>query len=152
MVPEGPASDPSGDHLRLAEHESVGKEIVEQDPEIRSRLEAAGISPQRVYRIFTRESTEIFTNLVSSDLDADRIDYLLRTAHHTGLPYGSVDLDYLLSQMQLDEQDVLCIKPHAVRAADHFLLSRVFSYGLPLTMLAFSRRSGSFPSLPKAIT
>ena len=41
-----------------------------------------------------------FANLVSSDLDADRIDYLMRTAHYTGLPYGSVDLAYLLSQLR----------------------------------------------------
>ena len=73
-----------------------------------------------------------YSNLVSSDLDADRIDYLLRTAHHTGLPYGSIDLPYLLSQMRIekrpDKQPRLCLTEKALKTADHFLLCRYFDY------------------------
>jgi HD superfamily phosphohydrolase len=61
-------------------------------------------------------------------MDADRIDYLLRTAHHTGLPYGTVDLDYIISQMRLDSDSKICITQKALRAADHLLLCRYFDY------------------------
>ena len=67
-------------------------------------------------------------NLISSDLDADRIDYLLRTAHHSGLPYGSVDLDYIISQMRVDKDRKVCLTMKALRAADHMLLCRYFDY------------------------
>ena len=69
-----------------------------------------------------------FANLISSDLDADRIDYLSRTARHTGLPYGSVDIDYLLSQMRLDNEKRICLDPSALRTVEHFLLGRYFDY------------------------
>jgi HD superfamily phosphohydrolase len=107
-------------------HERASREVVNQDSEIASVL--AGHEPARITAIFMREEPPAFANLVSSDLDADRIDYLLRTAHHTGLPYGSVDLEYIISQMRVDEQGRVCLSSKAVRAADHFLLSRFFDY------------------------
>ncbi|MEX2163727.1 MAG: HD domain-containing protein [Sulfuricaulis sp.] len=109
-------------------HEEVGKEILDSDNEIHQILRKAGVDPRDVYSIFLREKPPRFANLVSSDLDADRIDYLLRTAHHTGIPYGSVDLPYLLSQMRLDADDRICLTEKALGAADHFLLGRYFDY------------------------
>jgi HD superfamily phosphohydrolase len=82
---------PTGDEPFLEKyfmHERVGKEVITQDPTIRRRLKQAEIDPKSIYSIFLRENPPRFSNLISSDLDADRIDYLLRTAHHTGLPYG----------------------------------------------------------------
>ena len=109
-------------------HEQVGKKIVHEDRDIKAILDAAKIDPSKISAIFLRESPPKFANLVSSDLDADRIDYLLRTAHHTGLPYGSVDLTYLLSQLRVDKEDRICLTRKAVRTAEHFLLSRYFDY------------------------
>lgn len=110
------------------DHEDLGKEIVTRDPQLTSVLTEAGLDPSWVASMFKGERPYRFTNLISSDLDADRIDYLLRTAHHTGLPYGSVDLDYILSQMRVDGEDNLCLTRKALRAADHFLLCRYFDY------------------------
>jgi HD superfamily phosphohydrolase len=109
-------------------HERVSQQICEKDPELRSILRRARIKPVELYSIFNRQNPPRLANLVSSDLDADRIDYLLRTAHHTGLPYGSVDLAYLLSQMRVDQDDRICITSKALRTADHFLLCRYFDY------------------------
>ena len=109
-------------------HESVGKHVVRVAPELRDLLAGEDYDPKDVTDIFTREHPPRFGNLVSSDLDADRIDYLLRTAHHTGLPYGSVDIDYLLSQMQVDDDGLICLPAKAMRAAEHFLLCRYFDY------------------------
>ena len=110
------------------DHESVGKEILTTDPDVLKGLQEFGISPESVYQIFTREKPPRFSNLISSDLDADRIDFLLRTAHHTGLPYGQVDLPYILSQIRVDSEERICIHPKALRTADHFLLGRYFDY------------------------
>ncbi len=78
-------------------HERVGKEVLTRDSELQELLARYGYRPEEIYSVFIREQPPRFANLISSDLDADRIDYLLRTAHHTGLPYGSVDVDYLLT-------------------------------------------------------
>ena len=110
------------------QHEDLGKQILLHDQELNQTLTRAGYAPETVFGIFTREKPMQFTNLVSSDLDADRIDYLLRTAHHTGLPYGSVDIDYLLSQMRIDNKSRICLTEKALKTADHFLLCRYFDY------------------------
>lgn len=108
-------------------HEELGQEVLEHDPEMKDILEGAGYSPPSIYSIFRHLDEKLkYSNLVSSDLDADRIDYLLRTALHTGLPYGSVDLNYLISQFRLDDKQRICITHKALRAADHFLLCRYF--------------------------
>lgn len=109
-------------------HETLGKQVLLKDEEMNALLREAGYDPEDIAGIFTRAKPMRFANLVSSDLDADRIDYLLRTAHHTGLPYGAVDLDYLLSQMRVDDQSRVCLTDRALKTADHFLLCRYFDY------------------------
>ena len=120
--------------VEFHKHESVSKHVLKLNRELNGILTANQFSPEHVYQIFKREPPPApepaprFANLVSSDLDADRIDYLMRTAHYTGLPYGSVDLAYLLSQLRFDEKQRLCLTSKALRTADHFLLSRYFDY------------------------
>jgi HD superfamily phosphohydrolase len=114
-------------------HEEIGAKILLLDPEI-SRL----LSPDQAERIgeiiqgnnlsvlgYQREQSNL-GRLISSDLDADRLDYLMRTALHTGLPYGGVDLPYLLSQIKLDNEYRICFRARALHAVDHCLLGRYF--------------------------
>lgn len=114
--------------IKFFMHERVGKEILLNDSELNSLLENASFAPGDISSIINREKPPKFANLISSDLDADRIDYIMRTAHHSGLPYGSIDLEYLLSQMNLDSNGRICLTKKAIRTADHFLLSRYFDY------------------------
>jgi len=41
----------------------------------------------------------LLTDIVSSQLDADRMDYLLRDSHATGVQYGKYDPDWLINAM-----------------------------------------------------
>ncbi len=117
-----------GDEL-YANHETVTGLVLKEDPQISSIVRAAGIAPEEVEATIRRHKPgEYLANLISSDLDADRIDYLLRTAHHAGLPYGSVDLEYLLTQLCVDGDGRVCLSPKAARAAEHMLLCRYFDY------------------------
>ncbi|MEY4723072.1 MAG: hypothetical protein RLZZ324_585, partial [Candidatus Parcubacteria bacterium] len=38
-------------------------------------------------------------SLISGELDCDRLDYLLRDAHHTGVAYGTHDIDHLIANL-----------------------------------------------------
>jgi uncharacterized protein len=117
------------DEVKIFEHERVGQEVLDEDGELKEVLARAGFESESIWSIFMHKGPQVrFPNLISSDLDADRIDYLLRTAHHSGLPYGTVDLDYLISQMRLDSESNICITTKALRAADHLLLCRYFDY------------------------
>lgn len=69
----------------------------------------------------------ILHQLVSSELDCDRMDYLLRDSYFCGVSYGSYDLDWLLDNLEpaiIDNKAYLGISERAVVTFDDFLLSR----------------------------
>jgi len=110
-------------------HEDLGGEILKHDPDIRRVLNDDGIDPKDIGAIFSRSDPDFkLANLISSDLDADRLDYLPRTSHFSGLPYGSVDLDYIISQLCEDNKRRPCLTFKALRAADAFLIARLMDY------------------------
>ena len=66
--------------------------------------------------------------LIHSSFDMDRIDYLLRDARATGVPYGIVDIDYLLSHVKISPEGVVGIERKALAAVEHFVLARFFMH------------------------
>jgi HD superfamily phosphohydrolase len=69
----------------------------------------------------------LLSQLVSSELDVDRLDYLVRDATFTGARYGQVDVSWLLGNLTTwvaDGQVHLALEGRAVYAFDHFLLAR----------------------------
>lgn len=119
----------AGEAGALWTHEEMGSHVILSDSEVRAVLDGSGIDVDLVTNVITRATNPPnFANLISSDLDADRTDYLMRTAKHTGLPYGNVDLPYLLSQICLDADGFIAFKEKGMRAAEHLLLCRYFDY------------------------
>lgn len=69
----------------------------------------------------------ILHQLVSSELDCDRMDYLLRDSYFCGVSYGGFDLDWLLDNLKacpVENKMYLGISERAVVTFDDFLLSR----------------------------
>lgn len=66
--------------------------------------------------------------IVASEVDADRIDYLLRDSHYTGAAYGVIDADRIISVMELREGR-LCFKGKGLIALEALLLGRNQMYG-----------------------
>lgn len=69
----------------------------------------------------------ILSQIVSSELDADRMDYLVRDAYFCGTNYGKVELSWLLSNMTYHKKQDhlhLAINRRALYTFDDFLLSR----------------------------
>ena len=64
--------------------------------------------------------------IVSGELDVDRMDYLLRDSHNTGVAYGIIDYERIISNLELDDGLILDIK--GVQAAEGALVSRYFMY------------------------
>jgi uncharacterized protein len=65
--------------------------------------------------------------IISGDLDADRMDYLLRDSYYTGVAYGIIDVERLISNMHLDGEN-LTLRRKGVQAAEAMLLARYFMY------------------------
>ena len=64
--------------------------------------------------------------IVSGEVDVDRMDYLLRDSHNTGVSYGIIDYERIISNLKLDDGLILDIK--GVQAAEGALVSRYFMY------------------------
>lgn len=65
--------------------------------------------------------------VVSGDIDADRMDYLVRDAYYTGVAYGLVDLDRLIRNLHWDGERLIVLEK-GVMAAQNLLLARSMMY------------------------
>jgi uncharacterized protein len=75
----------------------------------------------------------LWRGLVTSQLDADRADYLLRDSHHIGVAYGHYDLHRLLSTMTVarhDETDAptLAVEEGGIHTAEHLIIARYLMF------------------------
>src|SRR6185295_16448901 len=65
--------------------------------------------------------------IVSGELDADRMDYLLRDSLFTGVNYGRYDLDWIVHNLGAAVREgaaYLSLSPGAAFAFEDFLISR----------------------------
>lgn len=127
-------NDKNGKHLK-DDHENLGSWIIKNtdyEGGVTHILKKYGFDPQRVSDLVKGVSPQILGNqILHSEIDCDRMDYLLRDAHYTGLKYGSYDRDYLLYHFcvrTVDQQEILTIKHNALHCAEDFLMSRFAWY------------------------
>ncbi|WP_313690801.1 HD domain-containing protein [Halorarum halobium] len=79
------------------------------------------IDPARVADLIAGEGK--YGQLVSGELDVDRMDYLVRDAHHTGVPYGTIDHERLVRELTF-VGDELVLDEGNVQTAESLLLAR----------------------------
>ncbi len=67
--------------------------------------------------------------LVSSQLDVDRMDYLLRDTMMTGVKYGIYDLEWVLKSIEIDEgRDQLYVSAAGIHAVEDYLQARYYMF------------------------
>lgn len=67
--------------------------------------------------------------LVSSQLDADRMDYLLRDSLMTGAKYGVYDLEWIIKSLEIDEKtDRLYVSARGIYAVEDYLQARYYMF------------------------
>ncbi|MBP1987580.1 HD domain-containing protein [Halolamina salifodinae] len=84
-------------------------------------LRRNGLDPSRVAGLVAGEGK--YGQLVSGELDVDRMDYLVRDAHHTGVPYGTIDPGRLVRALQFVDGE-LVLAPGNVQSAESLLVAR----------------------------
>jgi hypothetical protein len=113
-------------------HETLTVRII-QDPDTQVHRTLADHDrelPKMVGDFLTGNSTRNFYNdILSSQLDADRFDYLLRDNLMTGSQYGGFDLNWLLHSLTVDESSSrLAVASKGVSAVEAYLQSRYHMY------------------------
>ncbi|MGL5916031.1 MAG: HD domain-containing protein, partial [Culicoidibacterales bacterium] len=70
---------------------------------------------------------KLLVQLISSQLDADRMDYLRRDAYFSGVPYGNFDPIRILRVMRVVD-DRLVFKASGMHAIENYIMSRYHMY------------------------
>jgi len=111
------------------DHVSVGAVVVTNQQDM---IDAIGsrTRARRIADLFSGQELENrkLSKLISSSLDLDRLDYLQRDSYATGLPYGRIDLNYLLNSLRGNAAGEIGVHDRAIPAVEHFLLARFFMH------------------------
>jgi hypothetical protein len=100
-------------------HDEVGP-LLASGP-LAGPLEGAGIDPREVAAVV--RGSHHLSPLIHGDLDVDRMDYLQRDAHYTGVPYGTVDAHRLIKSCILESEGIV-IDENGINAAESLLIAR----------------------------
>ena len=113
-------------HMREKIHEKVTVDIVRTDPEIRDILSEEECD--FVADMIQGQDTQDWQrDIVSSELDADKMDYLLRDSYFTGVKYGIYDLEKIIESclIEVDKTETsLAISSKGIYALEQLLLAR----------------------------
>lgn len=107
-------------------HEKIGIAII-QSPETEVNAVLKQVHPQ-FPEIVASVIAKKYPNpqvvqMISSQADADRMDYLLRDAYYTGVEYGVYDLTRILRVMR-PYRDGICFHDTGMHAVEDYIISR----------------------------
>jgi HD superfamily phosphohydrolase len=121
----------TGEEMYGLRHESWSGRLIRNHPALRDQLEAAqpGLA-EAVADLLEhgRCAVPAIAALVSSQLDCDRLDYLLRDSYSTGTSYGRLDLERILAALTLAPDGGLALHPKGLMAVEHYLVVRQLMY------------------------
>jgi hypothetical protein len=120
-----------------ASHEHWGARIATEHAELAAALEALEPDlPATLGRFWGKGYRPHFARkLVSSQLDVDRLDYLLRDGHYSGAGYATYDLDWIIHAIQIatvrtgeDPADLVVDYRRGMYAVEQYLFARSYMY------------------------
>ena len=108
-------------------HEKVTVDIINTDAEIRAIL--TDKESEFVVNMIRGElkRRDFRRDIVSSDLDADKLDYLLRDSYFAGVKYGTYDLDKIIESCRVfskGQESYLAISDEGIYALEQLLLAK----------------------------
>ena len=139
------------------EHEDFTKKII-YETEIADHIKAVGksfqkqhnvgeeydITPELIWLIYGENNPELnekyvmpdykfLKSFMDSELDCDKMDYLLRDSYYCGVNYGKYDLNRLLSSLNVykhEQENIiqLAIERGGIHAFEEFVIARYFMF------------------------
>ena len=111
-----------------ATHEGITRRIIREDEEITSIL---GEAAESVAALLSEDQNGILHQVISGNIDADKLDYLRRDSYHTGVAYGNFDLErvlYTLRKNVSGQREDLTIHEKGIDVVESFRLARFLMY------------------------
>ncbi|MBW4699614.1 MAG: HD domain-containing protein [Aphanocapsa lilacina HA4352-LM1] len=130
-IGHGPYSHAS-EHIFDYDHERWTRRILSGPTQVARLLEAFDPQlPSQLCAVLDKtHPVAALTQLVSGQLDCDRLDYLLRDSYFTGARYGQLDLDRIIHALDYDPptQSLVLSGRKQMVAIEHYLVVRHFMY------------------------
>ncbi len=115
------------DNLKLEKHEDYSVHLVKKH--FAEKIREAGLNPNNVAGLINNgpinPKKSFLADLVSGQLDIDKLDYLLRDSHYAGVKYGEYDLKRLLAALCVKNTD-LAVLHDSYYAAIQLVFARYF--------------------------
>jgi uncharacterized protein len=111
------------------DHELFTQKILLGDTEVNAVLRRVSEDfPRKVADVIGKTYPDkLVVSLISSQIDADRMDYLQRDAYFTGVSYGHFDMERILRVMRPSEEQAV-IKQSGMHAVEDYIMSRYQMY------------------------
>lgn len=111
------------------DHEEYTQAILLGDTEVNEVLSRVSTDfPKRVAQVIDNNYTnQQVVSLISSQIDADRMDYLQRDAYFTGVSYGHFDMERILRVMR-PRDEMIVFKASGMHAIEDYIMSRYQMY------------------------
>ncbi len=93
--------------------------------EIADILKENGINPIEVTELITGRGR--FGKIISSEIDVDKMDYLIRDSYYAGVAYGIIDLERIIYGMKIIKGEMV-INRGSLEAVESLLISRNMMY------------------------
>ena len=118
------------EHILHTDHEQITRRIItSESTNINRILRRVGNDfPQKVASVIdhTYQNPQV-VQMISSQVDADRMDYLQRDSYYTGTNYGKFDLDRVLHMMR-PVKGGIAFEINGMHAVEDYILSRLQMY------------------------
>ncbi|MFB4161572.1 HD domain-containing protein [Geomicrobium sp. JSM 1781026] len=127
-IGHGPFSH-SFEKVFKTDHEEWTRAIILGETEVNRVLQRMGEDfPKEVADVIEKtHPNKLVVSMISSQIDADRMDYLQRDAFYTGVSYGHFDMERILRVMRPTEDQVV-IKSTGMHAVEDYIMSRYQMY------------------------
>ena len=115
-------------------HEEYTAKIILGNTELNSILrDVSEKLPQDIVSIIQHtHENDILNQIVSGQLDADRMDYLLRDSYFTATSYGQFDLERILRTMRVrktnEGRKVIVVKYTGIHSVEDYIMARYQMY------------------------
>jgi len=106
------------------DHEGISCKLACKS-EVTERLVQMGADPKDVSDLIMGKGR--LGKLISSEVDVDKMDYLVRDAYYAGVAYGITDVERLLYRISLSRSDVI-VGHGGLEAAESLLINRNMMY------------------------
>lgn len=110
-------------------HEEMTVRMITEDSEIHDILEKAlpGLSKKVASVIDMTHPNSLLVQMITGQLDADRMDYLLRDAYFTGTKYGEFDIQRVLRTIRVRENKIV-VKQSGMHSVEDYIMARYHMY------------------------